>query len=180
MLEYRKAKQSDCIMIASLITDLLGTCDVNDDGAINNNVEEIRNKNLLHTQKYYKNYYVCTNDGKIVGACGLSDKKTKNEYDIDLPQYCEILYLIVDKEYQKQGIGTKLLSLCIKNTNLPILYEAWGDGRYVNSKYLLERCGFVLLKDLGNQYYKNNGYCPLCVNRNKSCNSCLAELYIKQ
>ena len=54
-----------------------------------------------------------------------------------------------------------------------------GDKEEVNSKYLLEKCDFKLLKDLGDNYYKDNGYCMFCVNRDKKCNKCKAELWIK-
>lgn len=87
---------------------------------------------------------------------------------------------MVDEKFQNNGIGTKLLELCSNNNGNDIVYEAWGDnGKYVNSKFLLERCGYVIIKDLGNEYYKAHKYCPKCVNRNKECNSCLAQIWIK-
>ena len=119
-------------------------------------------------------------DNRIIGACGISDIKTKNDYGIiNLGQYREILYLVVDSNYQKKGIGTKLMHLCCDNIYDKIIYEAWGDKKYVNSKFLLESLGFKLLKDLGDYYYKENNYCPYCINRNRNCNSCRAELWIK-
>ena len=179
-LFYRKAKKEDALQIASLITKLLGTCDVKDNYSQNCSRDEIFQKNLKHADNEINNYYVCSFENKIIGACGLSNVKSENEWGVKaLPKYKEILYLVVDKNYQKKGIGTNLLKLCVSKNDYPIIYEAWGDKDIVNSKYLLEKCGFKLLKDLGNKYYKNNGYCPLCVNRDKNCNSCLAELYIK-
>ena len=86
---------------------------------------------------------------------------------------------MVNNNYQKKGIGTKLLQLCCDGIDDVILYEAWEDKEEVNSKYLLEKCGFKLLKDLGDNYYKDNGYCMFCVNRDKECNKCKAELWIK-
>lgn len=125
------------------------------------------------------NYYMCEADNKIVGVCGISNIKTKNDYDIDLGQYREILYLVVDNNYQKKGIGTTLMHLCCDNIYDKIIYEAWGDKKYVNSKFLLENLGFKLLKNLGDSYYRNNNYCYYCINRNKNCNLCKAELWIK-
>lgn len=111
---------------------------------------------------------------------GISDVLTENKYGLNLNKYREILYLIVDNKFQKQGIGTNLMKMCCEKNDLPIIYEAWGDnGKYVNSKFLLEKLDFKLLKDLGKTYYKDNGYCPFCNNRNKNCNSCLAEVWIK-
>lgn len=73
------------------------------------------------------------------------------------------------------------MNLCVDNQENDILYEAWGDnGEYVNSKYILEKCGFKLYKDLGKDYYKNHGYCSLCVNNDKECKSCLAQIWLKR
>ena len=83
-------------------------------------------------------------------------------------------------EYQGKGIGTTLLELCSNSNQNNIIYEAWGDnGKYANSKFILERCGYVLLKDLGKNYYKEHHYCTKCVNRNKECNECIAQIWIK-
>lgn len=104
-----------------------------------------------------------------------------DNYNLGFSNIREILYLVVDKNYQGNGIGTNLLKKSIENINEKIIYEAWGDnGKYVNSKYVLERCGFNLIKDLGNDYYKNNNYCPLCINKDKNCNSCLAQIWVKE
>lgn len=170
---YRKAKEEDIIYIANLVTDLLGTCNLDlNKSIINNNIDEI--------SATINNYYVCEIDGKVVGACGLSDVMEKDNYNLGIINSREILYLVVHQDYQRQGIGRTLLNKCVENTNEIILYEAWGDnGHYVNSKYLLEKCGFKFYKSLGNDYYKNHNYCVLCVNRNKNCTSCLAELYVK-
>lgn len=91
------------------------------------------------------------------------------------------MYLVVDKDYQGKGIGTKLLKLCCDNVKNDIIYEAWGDnGKYVNSKFMLEKCEFELYKDLGLTYYKDLNYCDMCVNKDKICNSCLAQIWIKK
>lgn len=175
---YRLAKLSDIHDIALLVTKLLGTCNI--DKNINNKEIDIINKNEEEIKKNINNYYVCIDNNKIVGACGISELKNKNSYNIEIKNYREILYLVVDNNYQKKGIGTELLKLCCNNNEYPILYEAWGDKEEVNSKALLERLSFVLLKDLGDTYYKDNGYCSYCVNRNKTCDKCKAQLWIKR
>ena len=178
-INYRKASINDLDSISKLVTDLLGTCNINKNN-INVSKEDILNDNKNEIVKDITNYYVCEIDNNIVGACGISYIKNNNEYNIDLKEYREILYLVVDSNYQRKGIGTKLLQLCCHDINDVILYEAWGDKDEVNSKYLLQKCGFELLKDLGDNYYKDNGYCKFCVNRNKECNKCKAELWIKR
>ena len=177
-MNYRKAIFSDLNDISYLVTNLLGTCNINKN-SINVSKIDILNGNKKEILKDINNYYVCEDDNHIIGACGISNLKHKNDYDLDIKEYREILYLVVDNNYQKRGIGTKLLQLCCDGIDDVILYEAWGDKEEVNSKYLLEKCDFKLLKDLGDNYYKDNGYCMFCVNRDKKCNKCKAELWIK-
>lgn len=173
-IEYRKAQYKDVYGIAQLVSNLLGTCSLNlNKSIIDNNIDEI--------SKTIENYYVCEYNNKIIGACGISDIKKNDNYGFNLKNIKEILYLVVDKQYQRRGIGTKLLNLCVDNQENDILYEAWGDnGEYVNSKYILEKCGFKLYKDLGKDYYRNHGYCSLCVNNDKKCKTCLAQIWLKR
>ena len=178
IINYRKATIADLNDISRLVTELLGTCNINKDYT-KVSKEDIFNDNKEEINKDISNYYVCETDNCIVGACGISNIKHNNNYNIDLKEYREILYLVVDSNYQRRGIGTKLLQLCCNDIIDIILYEAWGDKEEVNSKCLLEKCGFELLKDLGDTYYKDNGYCLYCVNRNKECNNCKAQLWIK-
>lgn len=174
MIKYRKALESDIKDVAKLVTELLGTCNLNKDKSIlDNNIDEI--------SRDINNYYICEENKKIIGACGISNLMKNDSFNLGLSDIKEILYLVVDKDYQRRGIGTELLNLCILNQNCDILYEAWGDnGQYVNSKFILEKVGFELYKDLGKDYYKNNGYCDLCVNKEKNCNSCLAQIWIER
>lgn len=172
-MNYRKATREDIDSIASLITDLLGTCTLDTNKSINET-------NIKQVSKSIDNYYVCDIDKKVVGACGISCVHDTDNYNLELKNIREILYLVVDKKYQGKGIGTKLLNLCSTNNETDILYEAWGDnGKYVNSKFVLEKCGYKLIKNLGTDYYKNHNYCNKCVNRNKDCNECMAEIWIK-
>lgn len=172
-MNYRKAMVKDIKDISYLVTNLLGTCNINSSKSIlESNIEEI--------SKTIENYYVCVINDKVVGACGISDIQKQDNYNLGFKNIREILYLVVDKEYQNKGIGTKLLELCSSNNKYDIIYEAWGDNsKYVNSKYLLEKCGYVLFKDLGKNYYKSHKYCPKCINRNKLCNECLAQIWVK-
>lgn len=175
---FRKGEIDDAKQMAILITDLLGTCDLNNNQ--NDNRESILKRNLCHIQNNIEKYFVCSFNEKVIGLCGISEIMHENAYGLEnLPNFREILYLVVDKNFQRKGIGNKLLNITCENIKEPIIYEAWGDGEYVNSKFLLERSDFHLLKDLGNTYYKDKGYCVSCVNRNKNCFSCHAEIWIK-
>lgn len=172
-MEYRKAIISDINCIAQLVTDLIGSCNIKSKKSIlETNIEDIT--------KDINNYYVCIIDGKIVGTCGISNVIKSDKYNLNLKNIREILYLAVDKKYQGRGIGTNLLKLCSCNNKYDILYEAWGDnGKYVNSKFILKKCGYELIKNLGNNYYRKNNYCPKCVNRDKNCNKCIDQIWIK-
>lgn len=178
-IKFRKATIDDIDEIAMLVTNLLGTCNIKNTSNKLVGKEDILSDNKEEISKDINNYYVCVCDNRIVGACGISDIKYNNSYGIDIVKYREILYLVVDNEYQRKGIGTKLLKLCCENVQDIILYEAWGNKEQVNSKFLLEKCGFRLLKDLGDTYYKDHNYCIYCVNRDKVCNTCKAQVWVK-
>ena len=172
-MEYRKATCDDINHIAHLVTELLGTCDIQSEKTIlESNIEDISND--------INNYFVCTIDGKIIGACGISDILEHDKFNLGFKNVREILYLVVDKKYQGKGIGTELLKLCSDNNECSIVYEAWGDnGKYANSKFVLIKCGYEMIKNLGNDYYRKNNYCHKCVNRNKKCEECIAEIWVK-
>ena len=175
----RKARQSDLPQMALLITKNIGTCDVLPTDTRGGVKEEIIfSRNLKHCTANLNKYFVYEKDGKVVGICGISNiKSKKNSYGVNLPKYKEVLYLVTDKDQQRQGIGSALLNFCTKNHSYPIVYEAWGE-KQTNSKVLLEKLGFELIKDLGRDYYKNLNYCPTCSCSHKNCNSCAAELWI--
>lgn len=177
--KYRKASMKDLDEIAHLVSQELGTCNVRKSTNRIASLKEITEKNKEELAKDISNYYVCTNDNKIIGACGISHIKNDSLYQLDITPYREILYLVVDNLFQRKGIGSKLMHLCCDKVQEPILYEAWGE-KYVNSKFLLEKMDFTLIKDLGNTYYKDNGYCPYCINRDKGCNECKAEVWLRQ
>ena len=178
-LVYRKAGKDDLNSIALLVTNLLGTCNIDKSNLEKVTEKEILENNKEEIKKDLCNYYVCEINNKIVGACGISNVLNNDNYKLNIGKHREILYLVVDKNYQKRGIGTNLMHACCDNHKEKIIYEAWGDEKYVNSKFLLEKLNFAKLKNLGNDYYKNNGYCIYCVNRNKNCSECNAELWIK-
>ena len=177
--KYRKANIDDLNDMATLVSKNLGTCTIQKNNKQNLSFNEIVKINKDEITKDIQNYYVCVDNDKIIGVCGISDIKYNNIYHLELDKYREILYLVVDGDYQRKGIGTKLMHLCCDNVNEKILYEAWGDKDYVNSKTILERLNFTMLKDLGETYYKDNNYCPYCINRDKICNKCEAEVWIK-
>jgi N-acetylglutamate synthase-like GNAT family acetyltransferase len=80
---YRKANIDDLDSIVNLVTNLLGTCNI-DDNKSTKDKSDIINKNRNEIKKDIDKYYVCEIDKKIIGACGISDIKNKNKYDLDL------------------------------------------------------------------------------------------------
>ena len=80
---YRKANIDDLDSIVNLVTNLLGTCNI-DNNKSKKNQSEIIDKNRNEIKKDINKYYVCEKDGKIVGACGISDIKNENNYGLDL------------------------------------------------------------------------------------------------
>ncbi len=170
---YRKATTNDIYQIAYLITKTIGTCNIKSSKNIfESNIEEVT--------KDIKNYYVCSSNKKIIGLCGISKILNKDSFNLGLKNVKEILYFCVEPKYQFNGIGTNLLKLCINNIKNDIIFEAWGDnGKYVNSKFILEKNGFRMVKNLGDSYYRKNNYCHKCINKNKGCNKCIAEIWVK-
>ena len=122
---------------------------------------------------------MCESNGEIVGVCGISKKQNIQRYGRSFNGYRDILYLAVVEQYRGNGIATKLLGMCCDGVRDGILYEAWGDGDKVNAYKVLKRNGFKFMDDLGDTYYKDNGYCPYCINREKGCVKCKAEIWLK-
>ena len=153
---YRKACIDDLEAVADLVANLLGTCNIWKDKNMKDEYEII-NANKKEIEKDITKYYVCEIENKIIGACWISDIKNENNYGLDLWKYREILYLVVDNKYQKMGIWTKLLKKCIENINEKIIYEARWDKDEVNSKALLEKLNFKLLKFVTKSIYTLTG-----------------------
>lgn len=178
---YRKATMHDLEDISDLISREIGTCEIDTNEEKKKNFKEIKEINKKELSFSVLNYFICEIEDKVVGACGISELLPKDHYEMNYTNCKEILYCAVDHKYQRRGIGTKLMELCCENTNDTIIYEAWGANKeYVNSKYILEKLNFKMIKDLGNDYYKKRGYCPYCVNRNKICDSCSAQLWVRE
>lgn len=182
----KRAGKNDVEQMARLVTDELGTCSFDKNSTRKTcSKETIQALNLADINLTYKNYYVATLGQKVVGICGISPVKTTFPIEYRLGKnfpYHEILYFVVSRDYQRMGIGSNLLGRVVEEVRgegVPIIYEAWGDGEYVNSKFVLEKFGFKPLSNLGDDYYRANGYCAYCKNRHKNCKSCHAELWIK-
>ncbi len=75
---YRKANITDLDEIANLVTELLGTCNIDSNDKKLKTKEEIHYNNTKEIKKDIDNYYVCEADNKVIGACGISNVKSKN------------------------------------------------------------------------------------------------------
>lgn len=176
-LIYRKAEPSDIDQIVKIVTDNIGTSNILKSSTANSHI--IKEQNRYEIESDIDGYYVCESNGEIVGLCGISEKQNIQRYGRSFNGYRDILYLAVVEQYRRNGIATKLLEMCCDGVTDGILYEAWGDGDKVNAYKVLKRCGFEFMEDLGDTYYKDNGYCPYCINRKKGCNKCKAEIWLK-
>lgn len=164
-LVYRKAEKSDIDQIVKIITDNIGTSNILKSLTVDSHIIEKQNKYEIESD--IDGYFVCESNGKIVGVCGISKKQNIQRYGRSFNGYRDILYLAVVEQYRGNGIATKLLGMCCDGVTDGILYEAWGDGDKVNAYKVLKRNGFKFMEDLGDTYYKDNGYCPYCINREK-------------
>lgn len=176
-LVYRKAEKSDIDQIVKIITDNIGTSNILKSLTVDSHIIEKQNKYEIESD--IDGYFVCESNGKIVGVCGISKKQNIQRYGRSFNGYRDILYLAVVEQYRGNGIATKLLGMCCDGVTDGILYEAWGDGDKVNAYKVLKRNGFKFMEDLGDTYYKDNGYCPYCINREKGCVKCKAEIWLK-
>ena len=171
-----KAKKGHISQMAKLITQYLGTCDIQSGRA------DILSRNINHLTKSLSQYLVAVDEkDSVIGLCGIGDAKNTNDYGLDIGMHRDVLYVVVDKAFQRQGIGTALLKNCLKNIHdCPVVYEAWGEieNGEVNSHRMLMKCSFKLLKDLGTSFYKDNGYCDFCINKDKKCRACYCKIYI--
>ena len=173
----RKMQLQDLDIATQIVTETIGTCNVDDCENIATE-EEIFNRNKKYISKNIHNMAILEKDSQIIAVSGLGDI-LDDFFGIEKAR--EVLFLCVDKNFQRQGYGTKLLKEIIKNVNENIVYEAWGDnGKYVNSHFVLEKLGFSMYKDLGT-YYFDNHYCHYCINRNIKCNpkNCLCQIWLK-
>lgn len=176
-LVYRKAEKTDIDQIVKIVTDNIGTSNILKSSTANSRIIEKQNKYEIESD--IDGYCVCESNGEIVGVCGISKKQNIQRYGRSFNGYRDILYLAVVEQYRGNGIATKLLGMCCDGVTDGILYEAWGDGDKVNAYKVLKRNGFKFMEDLGDTYYKDNGYCPYCINREKGCVKCKAEIWLK-
>jgi len=171
-----KAKKSHLLQMAELVTQNLGTCNIKgtDNDVTSRNITELTN-----TLGYYQ--IAVDKNNLVIGMCGIGKVKNNNDYGLSLGKHRDVLYVVVRKDYQRQGIGTELLKNCLKNIHdYPVIYEAWGEIKNgdVNSYKMLANCSFTLLADLGTSFYREHGYCPYCVNKDQNCSRCFCKIYI--
>ena len=171
-----KAEEKHIKHMAELIKKYLGTCN------IKNAQNDILSQNIAELADTIDCYQLAIDkNGSIIGLCGIGNPQNDNDYDLDIGTHRNVLYVVVDQNFQRQGVGTALIKSCIKDINdYPILYEAWGEIKNgnVNSHQMLVKCSFKMIKDMGTSYYKEHGYCTYCVNKNKNCHACYCKIYI--
>lgn len=132
-----------------------------------------------------------------IGSITIYPKGTDStEYDITHPEYIEdypegklavLRFGYVDKDYMQQGIGTALLTRCIKEAVLErdidaVICESWVKPETKSSDSLLERLNFTC-EHKSDNYYDQTEYadptetCEGCMNHLKNC-ACSGAIYI--
>lgn len=94
-------------------------------------------------QKFFpkvEEFFVVVVDGEVVGCCAL---------EVYSKRLAEIRSLVVKEEYQRKGIGKKLISLCLKKakklkifevlsvTSAVGLFESAGFNTFNNEKFAM-------------------------------------------
>jgi len=171
-----KAEKSYIGQMAELVGRYLGTCNLVSGRG------DILSRNISELTKAFDCYQVAVDEnGRVIGLCGVGNPKADNDYGLDIGLHRDVLYVVIDKAYQRKGLGTALLQSCLENIDdCPVLYEAWGEieNGDVNSYKMLAKCSFKLLKDLGISFYKDHGYCAYCINKDRNCQACYCKIYV--
>jgi amino-acid N-acetyltransferase len=92
ILKIRKAKISDLKQVHKLINDFARK-------------EEMIPRSLNELYEHMRDFLVCEDEGRICGVCALH---------ILWEDLAEIRSLVVDRKYQKKGIGKNLVTQCLK------------------------------------------------------------------
>jgi amino-acid N-acetyltransferase len=130
MIKIRKVKnESDILQIKKLI----------DWGARNSRILPRTLEEIRETSKYF---YVCEENGEIIGCCSLEIYNRK---------LSEIRSLVVHPKHQNKGIGSKLVKACLKEAKRKKIYEVLAITDKVK---FFEKLGFR--KCLNNQ-------CPMFI-----------------
>lgn len=157
----RKAKKQDSNQIIQINIDSWKETYKNIfDEKLLNNLDNKKEESIEKCKNKINEYIVYEINNKVVGF--LKYGKNKKNYS---DEYAEIYALYVDKNYQKQGIGTKLI-----NYSLKLLKKDY--------KYILVS---TLIKNKANEFYKKQGFKQISTTSFKLENKSYKEnLYIKQ
>lgn len=184
MIDYKivSAQKEDVSAIAKLISEILGAMNFVPSQNQSESFEAILKENEKAVLQVLDRMIVAKDSsGKIIGVCGLEKNTRGDFYQIGQTDYDEVSVLVIDAQYRKCGIGSRLLQEIARYNQRDIVFEGWGDnGQYANAHGVLVRSGFVHLKNLPH-FYKERGDCAFCVHRD-SCQEdlCTCDIYIHQ
>lgn len=151
MIEYRKIKLQDNEKIKTVIRTALSEFGGNRPGTayydkeIHNMFETYNNNSGI--------YFIATDNDQIIGGGGIQKLKDNND------NICELQKVYLDKNYRGQGIGRKILELCIEfaqKSNFDAIYlETFPNMKGAQNLYL--KLGFKFLEhSLGNTGHNTN------------------------
>lgn len=151
MIEYRKIKPQDNEKIKIVIRKALSEYGGNRPGTA------YYDKEIHNMFEAYNNnsgvYFIATDSDKIIGGGGIQKLKDNND------NTCELQKVYLDKNYRGQGIGRKILELCIEFAE-KLNYDAIYLETFPNMKgaqYLYLKLGFNFLEhSLGNTGHNTN------------------------
>lgn len=183
-MEYsiQKAKKSDILAIALLVTKTLGTMNYEESSAPCASFEDVCRLNQKAIERVLKNMYVAVScENKVIGACGLEQNNAGDSYQLGFDDYEDVSVLVVDPAYRGQHIGSCLIKSALQDATKTVICEAWGDnGKHANAHYALLSAGFKHLKSMPKGYYEKEGWCPTCIHRHHCQKDlCTCDIYQK-
>lgn len=109
------------------ISDIKGIKKLIDSAA---KIHRVLPRSVKEIEAVIDSFYVCQINDQIVGCCAL---------EIYNQKIAEIRSLVVNKDFQKKGIGKKLILECLKTAKKNKIYEVLSITDKVN---FFKKCGF--------------------------------------
>jgi len=149
MIEYRKIRPSDNLIVKNIIRTAMTEYGGNRPGTAYYDKEI--NDMFASYDKQGAAYFVAVNNKAVVGGGGIQPLKGSNE------NICELQKVYLNKDYRGQGIGRKIVELCIEFAE-KMGYDAIYLETFPNMKgaqILYKKKGFVFLENSKG----NTGHC---------------------
>ena len=141
MIEYRKIKPSDNLIIKNIIRTAMTEYGGNRPGTAY--YDKGINDLFATYDKEGAAYFVAVNSKAVVGGGGIQPLKDSNE------NICELQKVYLNKEYRGKGVGRKIVELCVQfaeNYGYDAIYlETFPNMK--GAQKLYKKKGFVFLEN---------------------------------